>query len=319
LGTTGRGIGPAYADRYGRWGVRFAEFVRPKLLEERLALIYASKDHLTDRPPFDDLLRELNGQAEQLAPYVRPTEPILWEAVDRDETILLEGAQSALLDIDFGTYPYVTSSHPTSAGALIGSGIPPAELDRVIGVTKAYATRVGAGPFPTEELSEMGEYLRRQGREHGATTGRPRRTGWLDLVLLRYVTRLNGFTSLAVTKVDVLGGLDEVKVATAYRLPDGSTLTDRPPTLAEDLALAEAVYETLPSWPEFTHRLKEKLRQDGSRAVPSTLGRFLDFIAEATGVPVDYVSYGADRSETVRLPTGRTGSTGHAVRAWSRS
>ena len=319
LGTTGRGIGPAYADRYGRWGIRFAEFVHPKMLEERLALIYASKDHLTNRPPLEDLLRELNGFAEQLSPYVRPTEPILWEAAKREETILLEGAQSALLDVDFGTYPYVTSSHPTSAGALIGSGLPPAELDEVVGVAKAYATRVGAGPFPTEDLGEMGEYLRREGREQGATTGRPRRCGWLDLVMLRYTSRLNGFTSLAITKVDVLGGLDEVKVATAYQLPDGTTLTDGPPTLSEDLARVEPVYESLPGWPEFNHRLKERLRREGSRAVPSTLGRFLDFVAERSGVPVELVSYGADRTETVRLAEEGGGAIGHALRPWTRS
>ena len=186
LGTTGRGIGPAYSDRYGRWGIRFADLVRPKLLAERLALSYASKAHVPDLPPEAELLVQLSEVGGRLAPYVRATEPVLWEALAHGESILIEGAQSALLDVDFGTYPYVTSSHPTSAGALVGSGIPPQELDEVVGVAKAYCTRVGAGPFPTEASEDVANYLREKGGERGATTGRPRRCGWLDMVLLKY-------------------------------------------------------------------------------------------------------------------------------------
>ncbi|MGA7922421.1 MAG: adenylosuccinate synthase [Thermoplasmata archaeon] len=316
LGTTGRGIGPAVSDRYGRWGIRFAELVRPEALKERLELLYASKEHLVDRPPFDELLSSLVEAGQQLAPYVRATEPLIWEAIDNDEGILLEGAQSALLDLDYGTYPYVTSSHPTSAGALVGSGIPPPELDGIIGVAKAYCTRVGAGPFPTEDVGEAGEFLRRVGDEHGATTGRPRRTGWLDLVMLRYAARLNGFTSLAVTKVDVLGGLDSVKVCTAYELPDGTRLSNYPPAIAEDLARVTPVYETLPGWTEFSHRLKERLHREGARALPPTLRRFLDHITAETEVPVDYVGFGPQRAETLVLPRGPFASTRRGVRIW---
>ncbi|MGI0155105.1 MAG: adenylosuccinate synthase, partial [Thermoplasmata archaeon] len=242
LGTTRSGIGPAYADRAGRFGVRLAELSRPAVLRERVELLYATKAQIPNLPPIDELIARITEVGARLAPYVRPTEPIVWEAVRRGENVLLEGAQSALLDVDFGTYPYVTSSHPTSAGALMGSGIPPTELDSVVGVAKAYSTRVGAGPYPTEDTGERGEFLRRVGGERGATTGRARRCGWLDLVLLRYAARLNGFTSLAITKVDVLGGLDEVPVCTEYRMPDGSLVRDAPPSHAEDLARAEPVY-----------------------------------------------------------------------------
>jgi adenylosuccinate synthase len=188
----------------------------------------------------------------------------------------------------------------------VGSGIPPTEVDEVIGVAKAYTTRVGAGPFPTEETGEAGEYLRRTGGERGATTGRPRRCGWLDLVMLRYAARLNGFTSFAITKVDVLGGLDEIPFCTQYVMPDGSTVRDVLPSQADDLAQAKPVYERLPGWPAFHQRLKDRVKQEGSRALPSTLRRYLDRIMEETRVPVEYVGYGADRDETVSVafPTG---------------
>ena len=301
IGTTRRGIGPAYADRAGRWGLRAGDLTRPAILKERLELLYATKAHIPGLPPLPELLSRLSEVAGRLAPLIRPTESMLWDAVDRGENILLEGAQSALLDVDFGTYPYVTSSHPTSAGALVGSGIPPTAVDEVIGVTKAYTTRVGGGPFPTEETGEMGEFLRRTGGERGATTGRDRRCGWLDLVHLRYAARLNGLSSFAVTKVDVLGGLDEVPVGVQYVLSDGSTARDVLPSQSDDLARAQPVYERLPGWPEFHERLKERIRREGARALPATLRRFLDRITEETGVPVEYVGYGPSRDDTVRL------------------
>ncbi len=301
IGTTRRGIGPAYADRAGRWGLRAGDLTRPAILKERLELLYATKAHIPGLPPLPELLSRLSEVAGRLAPLIRPTESMLWDAVDRGENILLEGAQSALLDVDFGTYPYVTSSHPTSAGALVGSGIPPTAVDEVIGVTKAYTTRVGGGPFPTEETGEMGEFLRRTGGERGATTGRDRRCGWLDLVHLRYAARLNGLSSFAVTKVDVLGGLDEVPVGVQYVLPDGSTARDVLPSQSDDLARAQPVYERLPGWPEFHERLKERIRREGARALPATLRRFLDRITEETGVPIEYVGYGPSRDDTVRL------------------
>jgi adenylosuccinate synthase len=306
LGTTRRGIGPAYADRAGRFGLRLGDLARPARLRETLELLYATKAHLPNLPPIDQLASELSEVGGRLAPLIRPTEPILWDAIARGETILLEGAQSALLDVDFGTYPFVTSSHPTSAGALVGSGIAPTEVTEVIGIAKAYTTRVGAGPFPTEDSGEQGEFLRRVGGERGATTGRPRRCGWLDLVLLRYAARLNGFTAFAISKVDVLGGLEEIPVCTHYLMPDGSTVRDVLPSQADDLAQAQPVYELLPGWPEFHQRLKDRVQRIGPSALPSTLRRYLDRITEETGVPVQYVGYGPDRAETVSLgpPSG---------------
>ncbi|MCI4340288.1 MAG: adenylosuccinate synthase [Thermoplasmata archaeon] len=315
VGTTRRGIGPAYADRYGRWGIRFADLVRPKLLADRLKLLYASKSHLPGLPPQSELYNELSEVGGRLAPYVRPTEPLLWDAIARGESILIEGAQSALLDLDFGTYPYVTSSHPTSAGALVGTGIAPQELDEVIGVAKAYATRVGAGPFPTEASGEIAEYLQKTGGERGATTGRPRRCGWLDLVMLRYATRLNGFTSLALTKVDVLGGLDDIPVAVAYDTPSGERLTKYPPAVADELAKVEPVYRKFPAWPEFTARLKERLHREGAHALPSELRTFLHFVTEETGVPVEWLSFGPMRDDTLWLGRGSTVHSG--ISAWS--
>jgi len=317
LGTTRRGVGPAYEDRYGRWGIRMGELSRPALIKERLALLYARKAHLPSLPPMDELAARLVEVGSQLAPFIRSTETMLWDAIGRGENVLIEGAQSALLDIDFGTYPFVTSSHPTSAGALMGSGIPPTELDSVVGVSKAYCTRVGAGPFPTEESGPRGEFLQRVGGERGATTGRARRCGWLDLVLLRYAARLNGFTSLSVTKVDVLGGLDSFPVCVQYVMPDGTTVRDAPPFDAADLARVQPVYEEVPGWPEFHERLKERLRHEGPGALPGPLRRFLDFLTDETGVPVEYVGYGPAREDMLWLgpPQARRRSPG--LSAWS--
>jgi len=317
LGTTRRGIGPAYADRAARIGLRFCDLLRPATLRDRLELLYAAKAHLPNLPPIDELAGRLAEVGGRLAPRVRSTEPMLWDALARGESVLLEGAQSALLDIDFGSYPFVTSSHPTSAGALVGSGIPPTEVDTVIGVAKAYTTRVGAGPFPTEDSGTGGEFLRRVGGERGATTGRPRRCGWLDLVLLRYAARLNGFTSLAITKVDVLGGLDEVTVCSQYLMPDGTTARDVLPVNADDLARAQPVYERLPGWPEFHERTKERLRREGAAALPATVRAYLARIAEEVGVPVEFVGYGPARDDTVRLDPVLQPQRPHGLSAWA--
>jgi adenylosuccinate synthase len=293
-----------------------ADLARPATLRDRLELLYATKTHLKDLPPLDAVCAKLIEVGGRLAPRIRATEPMLWDALARGEQVLLEGAQSALLDVDFGTYPFVTSSHPTSAGALIGSGISPTEVDSVLGVAKAYTTRVGAGPFPTEETGEAGEFLRRVGGERGATTGRPRRCGWLDLVLLRYGARLNGFTSLAVTKVDVLGGVDEVPVCTQYVMLDGSTVREVLPANADDLARAQPVYERLPGWPELHERTKERLRRDGAAALPPTLRSYLERIALEVGVPVEYVGFGPRREETLRIDTTHVPRR-RGISAWS--
>jgi adenylosuccinate synthase len=318
LGTTRRGVGPAYADRYSRFGIRMADLIRPAVLRERLELLYASKPYLTKPPPIDPLFRTLAEAGEKLAPFIQATEPRLWTAIERAEPILLEGAQSALLDIDYGTYPFVSSSHPTAAGALMGSGIPPQELDEVIGVAKAYMTRVGEGPFPTEVTGETASYLQREGGERGATTGRVRRVGWLDLVLLRYAARLNGFTSLAIAKADVLGGLEQVPVCVQYASPDGGKITQYPPSTAEDLGKVTPVYQKFPGWPAFTSRLKDRLRRDGAHALPLTLRRFLEFIAEETRVPVEYVGFGPHREETLWMGRGARTRRAHGLSPWSR-
>jgi adenylosuccinate synthase len=317
LGTTRRGIGPAYADRYGRWGIRLGELNRPATLRARLELLYERKKQLPQLPPIDQLQADLQEAGGRLAPFIQDVDPILSRALERNEPILLEGAQSALLDVDFGTYPFVTSSHPTSAGALVGSGLPPQSVTEVIGVAKAYATRVGAGPFPTRADPEREAFLQRTGGERGATTGRVRSCGWLDMVLLRYAARLNGFTSLAITKLDVLGGLDTVPVCVAYRGPGGTRYDDRPPSVAEDFRDLEPVYEGLPGWPEFHPRLNERLRREGARALPPTARRFLEFVTQATQVPVEWVSFGPQREETLRLPRSMAGRRSSHLTGWS--
>ncbi len=307
-GTTRKGIGPAYMDRVGRWGLRVVDLSHPQILREKLELLYAAKKHLreqvADLPPLETTLAELQAQGEALQPFVAATEPLLWNAAREGKRILLEGAQSALLDIDFGTYPFVTSSHPTAAGALVGSGLPPQELDEVIGIAKAYSTRVGGGPYPTELLGPHGDELRERGGERGATTGRPRRVGWMDLVLLRYAARLNGFTSLAITKVDILGGEPEVPVCVSYELPNGEKSEDYPPVLAEDLAEVRPVWRTFPGWGEFTPRLRRRLAEEGWRALPRELKRYLAFLADEVGAPVTLVSYGPRRDDTLEVPPG---------------
>jgi adenylosuccinate synthase len=318
LGTTKQGIGPAYADRSARLGMRFADLVRPAKIRERLAILYGAKPHLTGLPPMEELAETLTAVGERLAPRVRATEPILWDAIEREETILMEGAQSALLDIDYGTYPYVSSSHPTAAGALIGSGIPPQEIDEVIGIAKAYITRVGDGPFPTEISGDMAGYLQREGHERGATTGRLRRVGWLDLVLLRYVARLNGLTSLALVKSDVLGGLEEVPVCVQYLRPDGKSVTDYPPVDAEELGGVTPVYQQFPGWPAFNARLKQRIKEEGVHALPPELRRFLEFVAAEVRVPIEYVGYGEHRDETLWMGRGAPAHAASGLTPWNR-
>ena len=299
-------------------GIRFGELIHPAKLQQRLELLVASKPHLKELVDLAAMRAKLTEVASRLAPYVQPTEPTLWSALARQETVLLEGAQSALLDVDFGTYPYVTSHHPTSAGALVGSGIPPFEVSEVVGVTKAYATRVGAGPFPTEVEGDLGAYLQREGGERGATTGRVRQVGWLDLVLLRYVTKLNGFTSLALTKVDVLGGLDDVPVAVQYVTPDGRTLTDYPPSDAEELAHVTPVYEKLPAWPKFNERLTARLREEGASALPSPLKRFVEYLRSRDGRSRRVGQLRTPGEETVWLGKSHGGPSAGAVTAWAQ-
>jgi adenylosuccinate synthase len=300
IGTTGRGIGPAYVDKYGRTGIRVVDLLdrdvlRRKLkaaLEEKNAILRAL--YADEGLDVDAIVEEYVAFDRRIDPFVTDTTRFLGEALADGRRVLAEGAQGALLDVDHGTYPYVTSSHPTAGGCCTGLGVPPTAVDRVIGIAKAYTTRVGNGPFPTELTDGpggIGERLRAEGREYGATTGRPRRCGWLDAVALRYTARLNGFTDLAVTKLDVLAGLDALKVCTAYRV-DGKT-TDRFPSDLPTLERAEPLYETLPG---FSGNLADA-RALGD--LPAEARAYLDRMADLVGVPVSMVSTGPRREETL--------------------
>jgi adenylosuccinate synthase len=295
IGTTKRGIGPAYEDKVGRVGVRVGDLIRPGL-EAKVAANLASWSPRIEAlggttPSASEITASLLAQAERLRPYVADGARRAGDAIERGAKVLLEGAQGTMLDIDYGTYPFVTSSSATSGGACTGGGVAPTRIERVIGICKAYATRVGGGPFPTEMHGEAGEALRQAGAEFGATTGRPRRCGWLDLPALRFAARVNGMTSIAMTKLDVLTGMPELQLATGYRL-DGEVI-DEPPF--EGLERVEPIYETHAGWTEdVTHcRTLE--------ALPANARKYLARIEELVGCPIGIVSVGPDREQTIGL------------------
>jgi len=296
IGTTSRGIGPAYTDKVQRIGIRMGEFVEPETFRKRLQEVLAVKNRLMEmfgQPPidFDELYAEYSGYAEQIRPLVRDTDSLVQDAVHDSKRVLFEGAQGAFLDLDSGTYPYVTSSHPTTGGACLGTGIGPRDIHAALGVCKAYTTRVGEGPFPTELQDAIGQQIRDNGHEYGTVTGRPRRCGWLDLVALRYSARLNSLSGLIMTRLDVLSGIGDLQVATAYT-KNGEKLSGMPSTVA-DWKGVEARYETLEGWNgDIT----------GARTLddlPESARRYLDFITDYVGVPVAIVSIGPDRKETI--------------------
>lgn len=297
IGTTGRGIGPAYVDKFARSGIRVVDLLDRDNLRRKLTAAIEEKNVILEAVyggaglDVDEIVDEYVEFDNHIDPYVTDTASFLQDALDEGKNILAEGAQGALLDVDHGTYPYVTSSHPTSGGACTGLGIPPTSINRIIGIVKAYSTRVGNGPFPTELLDETGARLRAEGQEFGATTGRPRRCGWLDLVALRYTSRLNGFTELAITKLDVMAGLDELKVCTAYRI-DGKETT-RFPTDLTKLEKVEPVYETLSGF----HGDLSSARDLAS--LPETAATYLRYISDWLGVPVSVVGTGPKREETL--------------------
>ncbi|HYE57359.1 MAG TPA: adenylosuccinate synthetase, partial [Rhodothermales bacterium] len=266
-------------------------------VEEKNAVLQAIYD--AEQLDVEAIVEEYVALDRRIDPYVKDTALYLHEALGRGQRVIAEGAQGALLDVDFGTYPFVTSSSPTVGGACTGLGIPPTWIDRVVGIAKAYATRVGHGPFVTELEDETGARLRRVGHEFGATTGRPRRCGWLDLVALRYSARLNGFTELAITKLDVLAGLDEVKVCTRYRI-DGRE-TDRFPADVPSLERAEPLYESFEGWAD--------PGTDAARfeELPKAAQRYLRFVERETGVPIGSVSTGPRREETILVERGSVG------------
>lgn len=255
IGTTGRGIGPCYMDKAERCGIRFYDLVHPVLLKEKASLVgniknlYLTKIYDSEPMDVDAIIEEYAEYGRRLKPYLADVSVLAYEACKEGKNVLFEGAQGTQLDLDFGTYPYVTSSHPLSAGVCTGTGVGPTVIEEVYGVAKAYTTRVGKGPFPTELLDEMGDIIRNKGHEFGTTTGRPRRCGWFDSVIMRHAVRVNGLTGLAINKLDTLSGLGNLKVCTAYKLPDGSIIKDFPATL-EELADCEPVYEELPGFDE---------------------------------------------------------------------
>jgi adenylosuccinate synthase len=296
IGTTSRGIGPAYQDKVARVGIRIGEMVDEEIFPERLRDVLAYKNRLlqmfgADPLDYNELFSEYSAYAKRLRPLVSDTDVFVQDAVESGKRVLFEGAQGTFLDLDSGTYPYVTSSHPTSAGACVGTGIGPRAIDGVVGVCKAYTTRVGSGPFPTELLDETGEFIREKGREFGTTTGRGRRCGWLDLVLLRHSAKLNSLSGLVVTRLDVLADVERPKIATAYRLK-GETIRHVPQNTHE-FAAVDPVYEEMAGW---EGDLRSARRLDD---LPREARDYLARIESETGVPIAVVSIGPDREETI--------------------
>ena len=296
IGTTQRGIGPTYADKSARWGLRVGDLLHPDRLQERLAAVLPRKNrtivHLGGEPPeLEALDKQCLGWAERLRPHIADTLPVVRAALETDQSVLLEGQLGVMRDLDWGAYPYVTSSNPLASFGPVGAGLPPQALTEVIGVAKVYVTAVGAGPFPTELTDETGDRLREVGREYGATTGRPRRCGWLDAVALDYANWLNGFTGLAVTKLDVLDGMRELKICIGYRFPSGE-VTDRMPDPAS-LETLEPIYETWPGWESPT---TEARRWD---ELPIEAQRYLRRIEELAGAPIRWVSVGPERDAII--------------------
>ena len=299
IGTTGRGIGPAYEDKVARRALRAGDLLHRERFAAKLGEVLdyhnfvLQQYYKTEPLDFQQMLDETMAMADTITPMVMDVSERLYELHGAGENILLEGAQGTLLDIDHGTYPYVTSSNTTSGGAATGTGLGPRQLDYVLGITKAYTTRVGSGPFPTELFDEMGEHLATQGHEFGATTGRPRRCGWFDAVSLKRSIQINSISGLCITKLDVLDGLESIQICVGYRINGEEQAT--PPVGAEAYSQCEPVYEELPGWQESTVGAKTM------KELPGNARAYLDRIEKITGTPVDIVSTGPDRAETIVL------------------
>ena len=295
IGTTRKGIGPAYMDKAARSGIRVADLMDAAVFEKRLRDLVAEKNALlklygAEGLDADAILEEYLAYAERIRPYVTDTSVVLNDAIDAGKKVLFEGAQGVMLDIDHGTYPYVTSSNPSAGGVCIGSGVGPTKIREVIGVVKAYTTRVGDGPFPTEQNNEIGDRIRERGNEYGTTTGRPRRVGWFDSVVVRHARRVSGITGLALNSLDVLTGLDPVKICVGYRYR-GDMIGHYPANLGV-LAECEAVYEEIPGWHEDisgVRRLED---------LPKSARLFVERVEALTGVPVVLFSVGRNREQT---------------------
>src|SRR6516225_2473039 len=299
IGTTGRGIGPTYADKVARMGIRVQDLFDPGILRQKLDLVLRDKNQLLtkvyNRRGIDakQTAEEYIAHGERLKPYVADTGLVLGSALDNGEVVLLEGAQATMLDVDHGTYPFVTSSSPTAGGACVGAGLGPTRINKVIGIVKAYTTRVGEGPFPTELRDDTGEWLRKSGAEYGVTTGRPRRCGWFDAVIARYATRVNGITGYFLTKLDVLSGLDQVPVCVAYEV-DGKRQAEIPMTQTE-FHHAVPVYEYFDGWWEDISKARSL------DELPANARAYVGAVEEMIGAPVCAVGVGPRRDQTLQL------------------
>ncbi|WP_273839077.1 MULTISPECIES: adenylosuccinate synthase [Providencia] len=300
IGTTGRGIGPAYEDKVARRGLRvgdlfdkatFAEKLKEIVEYHNFQLVNYYKESAVD---YQKTLDDIMAVADILTGMVIDVSDLLYKASQNNEFVMFEGAQGTLLDIDHGTYPYVTSSNTTAGGVATGSGLGPRYVNYVLGIIKAYSTRVGAGPFPTELFDEVGEFLREKGQEFGATTGRKRRTGWLDIVAINRAVQINSLSGFCMTKLDVLDGLEEVKICVGYRRPDGKVL-ETTPLAADEWDGLEPVYESMPGWKETTFGVKQR------ELLPQAALDYIKRVEDLTGIPVDIISTGPDRSETMIL------------------
>ena len=299
IGTTGRGIGPSYADKTSRLGIRVQDLFDEKILRAKIEGSLLSKNQVLVKVfnrravTVDEVVEDLMQHAERLQPYVADTSLLLNRALDENKVVLLEGGQGTLLDVDHGTYPFVTSSNPTAGGACAGSGIGPTKITGVVGILKAYTTRVGSGPFPTELLDEDGEKLRTIGGERGVTTGRPRRCGWFDAPIARYATRINGLTDIFLTKLDVLTGWEKIPVCVAYEI-DGKRSEELPMTQTE-FHHAKPIYEMLPGWSEDISGAKTM------EDLPANARSYIKFLEDVSGTPISAVGVGQDRNATISI------------------
>jgi adenylosuccinate synthase len=297
IGTTGRGIGPCYIDKYARKGIKIVDLLNKEVLENKIRENLSEKNNILrkvyekEELDVEEIIKEYTEFDKRIDQYIKDVPVYLNTSIMEGKSILLEGAQGALLDIDHGTYPFVTSSNPTSGGACTGTGIPPNKIDNVIGIVKAYTTRVGNGPFPTELLDEDGEKLRTIGAEYGATTGRPRRCGWFDAFLVKYSCMINGIDSVAITKLDVLGNFDQIKVCTGYEL-DGKLLKSFPADVSQFKNLTP-VYEILPGWNTGISNIKS------FSDLPDATKNYLNFISKACQFKINIISVGPKRDQTI--------------------
>lgn len=296
IGTTNKGIGPAYMDKAARIGIRIADLLDEEIFKERLEINLAEKNRLftkmyeSDSLKFEDIFAEYYQYGQEIKQYVTDTSVILNDALDEGKRVLFEGAQGVMLDIDQGTYPFVTSSNPVAGGVTIGSGVGPSKINKVVGVCKAYTSRVGDGPFPTELFDSTGERIREIGHEYGTTTGRPRRVGWFDSVVMRHSKRVSGITNLSLNCIDVLSGLDTIKICTAYEL-HGKEIYHYPASLKE-LSECKPIYEELPGWSEDITGCKTL------GELPENARNYVHRISELVGVRISTFSVGPDRSQT---------------------